>query len=152
MRKHKLTDDLEIHFIELPKWHKGDIEKMNRLDHWLAMKDPAIQKVMEAEKVFLADPNCITAYEQHEKYLRDMAAMKEYDEEVGWERGHAAGLMEERVRLVLKCYRESMSAATILTALPGTAMTFLMRPGSRRNDLTIRKMWAGFFPRSPKKT
>ena len=77
------------------------------------MKDPAIQKVMEAEKVFLADPNCITAYEQHEKYLRDMAAMKEYDEEVGWERGHAAGLMEERVRLVLKCYRESMSAAAI---------------------------------------
>ncbi|MDY6291301.1 MAG: PD-(D/E)XK nuclease family transposase [Succiniclasticum sp.] len=90
MRKHKLTDDLEIHFIELPKWHKGDIEKMNRLDHWLAylspkttneerrrlaMKDPAIQKVMEAEKVFLADPNCITAYEQHEKYLRDMASM-----------------------------------------------------------------------------
>ena len=105
------------------------------------MKDPAIQKVMEAEKVFLADPDCITAYEQHEKYLRDMAAMKEYDEEVGWERGHAAGLaegratglaegeakghaagleegrtsglMEERVRLVLKCYRESMSAAAI---------------------------------------
>ena len=107
--KHKLTDDLEIHFIELPKWHKGDIEKMNRLEHWLAylspkttneerrrlaMKDPAIQKVMEAEKVFLADPDCITAYEQHEKYLRDMAAMKEYDEEVGWERGHAAGLTE----------------------------------------------------------
>ena len=58
------------------------------------MKDPAIQKVMEAEKVFLADPDCITAYEQHEKYLRDMAAMKEYDEEVGWERGHAAGLAE----------------------------------------------------------
>ena len=85
------------------------------------MKDPAIRKVMEAEKVFLADPNCITAYEQHEKYLRDMAAMKEYDEEVGWERGHAAGLaegrtsglMEERVRLVLKCYRESMSVAAI---------------------------------------
>ena len=167
MRKHKLTDDLEIHFIELPKWHKGDVEKMNRLEHWLAylspkttneerrrlaMKDPAIRKVMEAEKVFLADLNCITAYEQHEKYLRDMAAMKEYDEEVGWERGHAAGLMEERVRLVLKCYRESMSAAAILTALPGTAMTFLMRPGSRRNDLTIRKMWTGFFPRSPKKT
>ena len=109
MRKHKLTDDLEIHFIELPKWHKGDVEKMNRLEHWLAylspkttneerrrlaMKDPAIQKVMEAEKVFLADPDCITAYEQHEKYLRDMAAMKEYDEEVGWERGHAAGLAE----------------------------------------------------------
>ena len=38
--KHKLTDDLEIHFIELPKWHKGDIEKMNRLEHWLAYLSP----------------------------------------------------------------------------------------------------------------
>ncbi|MBR1495835.1 MAG: hypothetical protein IJ601_12425 [Acidaminococcaceae bacterium] len=32
VRNHKLTDDLEIHFIELPKWHKGDVEKMNRLE------------------------------------------------------------------------------------------------------------------------
>ncbi|MDY6291209.1 MAG: Rpn family recombination-promoting nuclease/putative transposase, partial [Succiniclasticum sp.] len=146
--KHKLTDDLEIHFIELPKWHKGDIEKMNRLEHWLAylspkttneerrrlaMKDPAIQKVMEAEKVFLADPDCITAYEQHEKYLRDMAAMKEYDEEVGWERGHAAGLTEGRAAglaegraaglaegemrakesLIIKCHRNHMPVSDI---------------------------------------
>ena len=93
------------------------------------MKDPAIQKVMEAEKVFLADPDCITAYEQHEKYLRDMAAMKEYDEEVGWERGHAAGLAEgeakgrasglvegeakSRIQLILKWHREGKSDAEI---------------------------------------
>ena len=89
------------------------------------MKDPAIQKVMEAEKVFLADPDCITAYEQHEKYLRDMAAMKEYDEEVGWERGHAAGLAEGRAtglaegelrakeRLIIKCHRNHMPVADI---------------------------------------
>ena len=159
MRKHKLTDDLEIHFIELPKWHKGDIEKMNRLEHWLAylspkttneerrrlaMKDPAIQKVMEAEKVFLADPDCITAYEQHEKYLRDMAAMKEYDEEVGWERGHAAGLaegrMEERIQLVLKCYRESMSAAAIarLLDLEEAEVQEIIRQYANATDKTWR--------------
>lgn len=81
------------------------------------MKDPAIGAVMEAEKVFLADPECITAYEQHEKYLRDMAAMKEYDEEFGWERGHAAGLAEgevkSRLHLILKWYRKGMSDAEI---------------------------------------
>ena len=141
---HRLTEDLEIHFVELPKWHKGDIEKMNRLEHWLAylspettdeerrslaMKDPAIGAVMEAEKVFLADPECITAYEQHEKYLRDMAAMKEYDEEIGWERGHAVGLVEGeakgrasgvvegRIELILKWYRKGMSNAEIAELL-----------------------------------
>ena len=81
------------------------------------MKDPAIGAVMEAEKVFLADPDCITAYEQHEKYLRDMAAMKEYDEEIGWERGHAAGLAEgeakSRIQLILKWHREGKSNAEI---------------------------------------
>ena len=93
------------------------------------MKDPAIQKVMEAEKVFLADPDCITAYEQHEKYLRDMAAMKEYDEEVGWERGHAAGLAEGRAAglaegelrakesLIIKCHLNHMPVADIAKML-----------------------------------
>ena len=93
------------------------------------MKDPAIGAVMEAEKVFLADPECITAYEQHEKYLRDMAAMKEYDEEIGWERGHAVGLVEGeakgrasgvvegRIELILKWYRKGMSNAEIAELL-----------------------------------
>ena len=105
------------------------------------MKDPAIQKVMEAEKVFLADPDCITAYEQHEKYLRDMAAMKEYDEEVGWERGHAAGLAEGEAKgraagltegratglaegelrakesLIIKCHRNHMPVSDIAKLL-----------------------------------
>jgi len=29
---HKLSDDLEIHFVELPKWHRGDIGKLNSLE------------------------------------------------------------------------------------------------------------------------
>ena len=66
---HKLSEDFEIHFVELPKWHKGDIGKMNSLERWLAylspettdeerrrlaMEDAAIATAMEAEKAFLS--------------------------------------------------------------------------------------------------
>ena len=37
---HKLSDDLEIHFVELPKWHRGDIGKLNSLERWLAYLAP----------------------------------------------------------------------------------------------------------------
>ena len=107
--RHALSEDLEIHFVELPKWHKGDIGKMNSLERWLAylspettdeerrqmaMEDAAIGMAMKAEKAFLSNTGYLTAYERQQKYLRDMRAMKEYDEEVGWEKGHAKGLAE----------------------------------------------------------
>ena len=68
-RHHALTKDLEIHFVELPKWHYKTGAKMNRLERWLAylspettdeekkrlaMKDPTIGLVIESEKVFQA--------------------------------------------------------------------------------------------------
>ena len=37
--KHMLTDDLEIHFVELPKWERvrpKDWTQMNHLERWLA--------------------------------------------------------------------------------------------------------------------
>lgn len=142
---HRLTDDLEIHFVELPKWHKGEIGKMNRLERWLAylspatteeerrrlaMVEPAIKTALEAEEVFFSNPNYITAYEQHEKYLRDEAARKMYElkerrKEIeavkaefevalaegraeGKAEGRAAGRIEERNKLVLKCHNKGM--------------------------------------------
>lgn len=146
--RHRLTDDLEIHFVELPKWHKGDIDRMSRLERWLAylspktteeergrlaMAEPAIKTALEAEEVFFSNPNYITAYEQHEKYLRDEQARKMYERKErqkaleecraeglaeglakGLAKGRAEGLAEgraegatkERNRLVLKCHDE----------------------------------------------
>ena len=110
---HRLTDDLEIHFVELPKWHKGDISKLNRLERWLAylspdttdeerrqmaMEDTAIGTAMQAEKLFLSKSDYLTAYERQQKALRDMQAMKEAAIEEGhaegWEKGHAEGRAE----------------------------------------------------------
>lgn len=138
---HKLSDDLEIHFVELPKWQKGDISKMNSLERWLAylspettdeerrrlaMEDAAIATAMEAEKAFLSNSGYLTAYERRQKYLRDMRAMKEYDEEVGWEKGHAEGLAEGRAEatkeMVLALHRKMGMSAPKISELLNTSL------------------------------
>ena len=103
---HKLTEDLEIHFVELPKWEKHKSERKTRLERWLtylspktteeerrqlAMEDKTIYDAMKAEKVFLSNPDYITAYEQHEKYVRDMRAIKAFEKDAGREEGIAIG-------------------------------------------------------------
>ena len=108
---HKLSDDLEIHFVELPKWHKGDLRKLNSLERWLAylspdttdeerrqlaMEDTAINTAMEAEKVFLSNSDYLTAYERQQKYLRDMRAMKEAARDEGLEEGRETGFAAGR--------------------------------------------------------
>ena len=108
---HKLSDDLEIHFVELPKWHKGDLKKLNSLERWLAylspdttdeerrqlaMEDTAIGTAMKAEKVFLSNSDYLTAYERRQKNLRDMRAMKEAARDEGLEEGREAGYTEGR--------------------------------------------------------
>jgi predicted transposase/invertase (TIGR01784 family) len=108
---HKLSDDLEIHFVELPKWHKGNLCKLNSLERWLAylspdttdeerrqlaMEDAAIGTAMKAEKVFLSNSDYLTAYERQQKYLRDMRAMKEAARDEGLEEGREAGYTEGR--------------------------------------------------------
>ena len=42
------------------------------------MEDANINTAMEAEKEFVKNPLCITAYEQHQKYLRDKHAREEF--------------------------------------------------------------------------
>jgi predicted transposase/invertase (TIGR01784 family) len=107
--RHKLSEDLEIHFVELPKWHKGDVARLNSLERWLAylspettdeerrqlaMEDAAIDTAMKAEKTFLSNSGYLTAYERQQMYLRDMRAMKEAARDEGHEEGFAAGCAE----------------------------------------------------------
>ena len=42
------------------------------------MEDANIRMAMEAEKEFVKDHDCITAYEQHQKYLRDKYARESF--------------------------------------------------------------------------
>ena len=105
--KHALTRDLEIHFVELPKWHRKKGAKMNRLERWLAylssqttmeerrelaMVDADIRTAMEAEKEFVKDYEYISAYDRQEKYERDRLAREEYVRGEGFAKGEKRGI------------------------------------------------------------
>lgn len=84
--QHLLTKDLEIHFIEMPKWQLRNAKEMKRLDRWLAyftnklsdeemeaivMREPAIQKAIQIESMFTTDQILRREYEQREKAIMD---------------------------------------------------------------------------------
>ena len=60
------------------------------------MEDADIRTAMEAEKEFVKDHDCITAYEQHQKYLRDKYARESFlikeGRKEGIKEGEARGL------------------------------------------------------------
>lgn len=102
-----LTRDLEIHFVELPKWQPQKGAKLTRLEHWLAylsskttmeerrqlaMVDADIRTAMEAEKEFVQDYEYISAYDRQEKYERDRMAREDFVREEGEAIGEARGI------------------------------------------------------------
>ena len=118
--EHALTKDLEIHFVELPKLTVTKRENTRHLERWLrylspkttmeerrrlAMEDANIHTAMEAEKEFVKNPICITAYEQHQKYLRDKHAREKYLRKEGEAKAerdmiktlHASGMSAEEI-------------------------------------------------------
>ena len=80
---HRLNRDLEIHFLELPKWRAYPRKDKNRLDKWItylsngseqeleeiAMSEPAIKKALTAEEIFLKQDKERYLYEMREKAL-----------------------------------------------------------------------------------
>ena len=105
--QHQLTTDLEIHFLELKKWHLRNIKQMNRLEKWLAyfsrtttpeeleeiaMSEPMIQKALTAEVLFTTDEIMKRKYEKAEKYRRDYAAHMAYAAKQGIAQGIKQGI------------------------------------------------------------
>ena len=85
----QLTDKMEIHFLELPKFKSKSVEDMNRMEKWAAYFSPAtsdeeleeiaageeaIKEAMEVEDVFTKDEVARRSYEKAEKFRRDQAA------------------------------------------------------------------------------
>ena len=112
-----LSRDLEIHVIELPKFEKlrVDVTQLDSLGKWLAylspktssdeleaitMQEPMINRAIEAENVFMQDPDLVTAYEMAEKAQRDRYARDEYlldqGRAEGWKDGRAEGWKDGR--------------------------------------------------------
>ena len=133
---HALTKDLEIHFVELPKLTSSKMKNARHLERWLrylspkttmeerrrlAMEDSNIQTAMEAEKEFVKNPLCITAYEQHQKYLRDQHArekfVREEGEAIGEARGFAKGEASGIAKAVNALRKKGKSDAVIAELL-----------------------------------
>jgi predicted transposase/invertase (TIGR01784 family) len=98
----QLTDKLEIHFLELPKFKSKSVKDMNRMEKWAAYFSPgttdeeleeiaageeAIREAMEVEDVFTKDEVAKRSYEKAEKFRRDQAAQLNYAEKRGEEKG-----------------------------------------------------------------
>ncbi len=126
---HRLTDDLAIHFLEIPKYAKQPakpISKMSKMERWLAyfanqlnhmekeelaMSEAAIQNAMEAARIFLNNT------EERRRYInREMARMDRISQlEDARESGREQGMLRlgSLIQILLKEGRtEEIQAAT----------------------------------------
>ena len=95
---HRLTEDMELHFYEIPKFRKKPIGEMTRADRWLAyfasqldeqeaetMEATAIKDAFNATDLFMQDEEQRLAYVNREMaimdYQSDMNAYKEEGKE-----------------------------------------------------------------------
>lgn len=127
-----LTDDFEIHFVELPKWKQNIIndkeeidnyklKTLNRLEKWIcyfskrtsekeleaiAMTEPAIKKALDAESIFMHDKTMWWEYEKAEKTRRDKIAQMNYWKNEarleGLQQGIQQGSLSTLINLVKK--------------------------------------------------
>ena len=103
--KHRLTEDIEIHFLELPKVTRQDIRKMRTLDKWMAfignklsdeemeaiaMSEAAIDTAWDRIEAFMRDAGQRRKYEQREKFEHDYVS----DMEGSWKQGMQQGIQQ----------------------------------------------------------
>jgi len=113
---YRLTDVLEVHFLELPKLFKEDIEKdendpivewMEFLDgkskgvmEMLAKKNVNIKKAYDLLQVISQDDNARMAYEARETEIRDQMTRMKSAEERGKTEGKTEGKIEDATNLL----------------------------------------------------
>ena len=153
---HRLTEDLEIHFLEIPKFHVKSVKEMKRLEKWLAyfsnkldereteelaMSEAAISEAIRAEQVFMQSDVERWQYEQREKALRDyisgMRAARRIGLAEGRDLGRAEGRAEGTQQAMLQSLRHLMEE---LSLPPERAMDVLhIAPAERAGYLQLLK-------------
>ena len=128
---HRLTDDIELHFLELPKVRRQDLRSMRQLDKWmafmnnklsneemeeLAMSEAAIGTAWDAIDDYLQDMSRRRRYEAREKYEHDYVSDMKGSREEGRKEGHKEGLRLGAQRTALNLLRMNLPMATVVTA------------------------------------
>ena len=116
----RLNEDMELHFLEVPKFKKKPISEMNRMERWLAyfsnklnqqemeelaMNESAIQTAMNAAAVFMQNK------EERLKYLnREMAIIDYESDKAAWiDEGRA----KEKIFMVHAMIKNGLDDITI---------------------------------------
>ena len=107
----RLNEDMELHFLEVPKFQKKPVKKMTRMERWLAyfsneldntemeelvMSDAAIKNAVNDTGIFMQD------MEERLRYINRQMAIMDYNtdmrvsREEGREEGISIGLTQGR--------------------------------------------------------
>lgn len=100
-----LTDDIEIHFLELPKLNQPAVPGQGGLVNWLLflkginhsdwevllMNEPALRKAMETLEFLSQDSEARRKYEDRQKFLLDEASQRDGAQREGFAKGIAEG-------------------------------------------------------------
>lgn len=110
----RLNNDMGIYFIELPKYAKKPkkpFRESSKMERWLAyfankmtdqereelaMIDPAIKEAMEAERIFMSDPDTYLRYVNRQIAIMDFNTNMKHAREEGQAEGRAEGRVEGR--------------------------------------------------------
>ena len=109
--QHQLSNDLELDFLEIPKYKAKPVREMSRMERWLAYFANKLNK-QEKEELAMLNPEIAEAMDASERYLMDEAAYREYlqRESAIWdynndingsrEEGYAAGIAEVTEKVI----------------------------------------------------
>ena len=108
---HRLTNDMEIHFLEVPKFKKKPVSEMTKLERWLAyfknkmtknekeelsMSDAAIKSAYNAADTFFMTPAERINYVNRQMAIMDYNSSIEHARDEGMTKGRAKGRAEGR--------------------------------------------------------
>ena len=102
----ELSDDIEVHFMELTKLDQQSLPMEGGLINWLLflkgadksnwevlkMNEPTLKKAMDTLEFLSQDQEARRLYEERQKYLHDEASMIEWATEKGMQKGLEKGL------------------------------------------------------------
>ena len=135
----KLSDMLEMHYIELPKVPTDFQYIQNTLDRWGAFlaraerytkstlpdalaSDPMIRKAMHVFETTLLEDDALETYEARLKWLRDETSALETKYLRGLEEGKAAGLAEGEAKLAEEKRKAAAEKRDIARKLEASGM------------------------------
>ena len=93
-----LTDDLQIHFIELDKFHKKISEKNTKFDKWLSYFQNEGQASEDIMQVLLNDNIMAKAHEQFIKFSADDRMRDLYNSRKKWQLDYNFGLAKAEMK------------------------------------------------------